>query len=199
MKLHTNTPLAAAMRSVLDQLEARVEFNGRVPVYLAGGLAVHLYTGARVTTDIDAEFGVRRFSPPADIVAEFVLKDGQTKQLYIDTNYNPTFALLHEDYDKAAIPSGMTFKHLELKLLSPTDLAVSKIARFQAHDQEDIRALVQAGLTSSAQIQQRAGEALVGFVGDRRMLQYNLRDALELAREAEQPAPPGFKPDVPRG
>jgi hypothetical protein len=199
MKLHTDTPLAAAMRAVLDQLEARVEFNGTVPVYLAGGLAVHLYTGARVTTDIDAEFGVRRFSPPADLSAEFLLDDGQTKRLYIDTNYNPTFALLHEDYDKAAIASGMTFKHLELKLLSPTDLAVSKIARFQAHDREDIRALVQAGLTSSGEIQQRASEALVGFVGEQRLLQLNLRDAVRIALEAEVQPSPAFKPDVPRG
>jgi hypothetical protein len=65
-------------------------------------------------------------------------------------------------------------------------LVVSKIARFSDNDREDIRSLVQAGLTSADLIEKRAQEALGGFVGNLAFLQLNLRDALALAREAEQ-------------
>lgn len=185
MILHTETALAGALRDVLQQLEQRVTFAGPVTVYLAGGMAVHLYTGVRVTTDIDAEFAVARFIPPP-VGTDVVLEDGQRKHVYLDTNYNASFALLHEDYDVDAVPAGMHFSHLVLKVLSPTDLAVSKIARFAPNDQEDIAALVNAGLTDAAAIQQRAEAAISSYVGDQRMLRHNLNDAIALAQRVER-------------
>lgn len=198
MKFHTDTILAGALRDVLKQLEERVKFPGPVTVFLAGGMAVHLYTGARVTTDVDAEFAVARFSPPA-VGTDVVLEDGVPKHVYLDTNYNPSFALLHENYDLDAIPSGMEFDQLVLKVLAPTDLAVSKIARFADHDREDIATLVRAGLTAAQSIEQRAEEALVGFVGDLTMLRLNLKDAVALARQVEAESNPSATPAPRRG
>lgn len=71
-------------------------------------------------------------------------------------------------------------------MLAPVDLAVSKIARFADNDKEDIVALVRAGLTTARAIEQRAQEALGGFVGGQAMLKLNLRDAVALAKEAER-------------
>ena len=56
---HTRTALAEGLRELFKQLEARLSLRSPMNVYLAGGMAVHLYTATRVTTDVDAEFGGR--------------------------------------------------------------------------------------------------------------------------------------------
>lgn len=88
------------MQEFFRLLESRLELDRPLTVFLAGGMGVHLYTGKRVTTDIDAEFSGR-----------------------------------------VAVPTD---------LLSPVDLAVSKISRLADPNKEDIHDLVHAGLTSAA-------------------------------------------------
>ncbi len=53
-----------------------------------------------------------------------------------------------------------------MRLLSPLDLAVSKLPRYELHDQEDIGALAKAGLIDSQGLRRRAEEALPRYVGD---------------------------------
>jgi len=182
--LHTDTVLAQGLFSLLQTLETRLELQRKINVFLAGGMAVHLYTGTRVTTDVDAEFGARIFLPN-DLVLELVLEDGTQHLIYFDTNYNASFALLHEDYLDDALPVPFSLPHFEVYVLSPVDLAVSKIARFAANDQDDIQALVRAGLTSAAAIETRAEAALAGYVGGLAMLRLNLQDAVKLAEAVE--------------
>jgi hypothetical protein len=158
-------------------------------VYLAGGMAVHLYTASRVTTDVDAEFS-GRVMLPQDLLVEVTLEDGSPQVIYLDTNYNSTFALMHEDYQEDAIPVDLGLEQIRVRVLAPTDLAVSKIARLADNDREDIQALVAAGLTSADEIEARATDALGGYVGGVEMLRANLRDALALAREAAKPTRP---------
>jgi len=50
-----DTASAPGLRRIPAALQHRLELEQPVGLYLAGGLAVHLYTGQRVTTDIDAE------------------------------------------------------------------------------------------------------------------------------------------------
>jgi hypothetical protein len=181
---HTRTALAGGLRELFRQLEERLSLHGPVNVYLAGGMAVHLYTANRVTTDVDAEFG-SRVSLPNDLMAEVMLEDGATQVVYLDTNYNSTFALMHEDYLHDSIPVDLSVDQLRVHVLSPVDLAVSKIARFSDNDKEDIAALVRLGLTNADEIEQRATSALAAYVGGQAMLLLNLRDAVALARQAE--------------
>jgi len=75
---------------------------------------------------------------------------------------------------------------IRVHVLSPVDLAVSKIARFADNDKEDIAALVRLGLTSADEIERRATSALAGYIGGQAMLKLNLRDAVVLARESER-------------
>jgi len=70
-------------------------------------------------------------------------------------------------------------------VLSPLDLAVSKIARLANNDKEDIAALVRLGLTTANEIEQRATSALAGYVGGQAMLRLNLQDTVALARQVE--------------
>lgn len=181
---HTRTALAGGLRELFTQLEQRLALNGPLNVYLAGGMAVHLYTANRVTTDVDAEFGGRVYLPN-DLMVEVTLEDGTAQVVYLDTNYNSSFALMHEDYLDDAIPVDLGVDRIRLHVLSPVDLAVSKIARFADNDKEDIAALVQLGLTSADEIEQRATSALAGYIGGQAMLKLNLRDAVALARRIE--------------
>lgn len=182
--LHVHTALAVGLRELLRQLEDRLALSRPVNVYLAGGMAVHLYTADRVTTNVDAEFGERVFVP-SDLMVEVTLEDGRSQLVYFDTNYNPTFALMHEDYLDDAVPVDMGLDWMRVHVLSPVDLAVSKIARLADNDKEDIKALVRLGLTNADDIEQRATSALSGFVGGQAMLKLNLRDAVALARQAQ--------------
>ena len=181
---HTRTALAEGLRELFKQLEERLSLRSPVNVYLAVGMAVHLYTSDRVTTDVDAEFGARVFIPN-DLIVDVTLEDGTREAVHFDTNYNSTFALMHEDYTDDAIPLDMGIEHIRLHVLSPLDLAVSKIARFADNDKDDIAALVRLGLTSADEIEQRATSALAGYIGGQAMLKLNLRDAVVLAREVE--------------
>ncbi|MBY0242546.1 MAG: hypothetical protein K2X55_24860 [Burkholderiaceae bacterium] len=180
----THTALADGLRELFKQLEQRLALRKPLNVYLAGGMAVHLYTANRVTTDVDAEFG-GRVHLPNDLMVEITLEDGTPQVVYLDTNYNSTFALLHEDYLDASLPVDLGVDHLRVNVLSPVDLAVSKISRFAENDREDIAALVRLGLTTADEIEERANDALAGYVGGQAMLQCNLRDAVRLARQVE--------------
>lgn len=184
MIFHTDTALAKGMKDLFDQLENKLSLTKSVNVYLAGGMAVHLYTANRVTTDIDAEFGSKVFLPK-DLMVEVELENGKKQVMYLDSNYNSTFALMHEDYLDDSIPIDFGLKNLRLHILSPTDLAVSKISRFAENDREDISELVRHGLTSSKEIENRATQAMIGYVGGLEMLKINLRDAIRLAQKVE--------------
>ncbi len=181
---HTHTALAEGLRELFKQLEQRLALGRPLNVYLAGGMAVHLYTADRVTTDVDAEFG-GRVHLPNDLMVEVMLEDGTPQVVYLDTNYNSSFALMHEDYLDDAIPIDLGVDRIRVHVLSPVDLAVSKIARFADNDKEDIAALVRLGLTSADAIEQRATSALAGYIGGQAMLKLNLRDAVALARREE--------------
>lgn len=184
LTFYTHTALADGLRELFKQLEQRLALRNPVNVYLAGGMAVHLYTASRVTTDVDAEFS-GRIHLPNDLMVEITLEDGSPQVVYLDTNYNSTFALLHEDYLDDALPVDLGVDNIRVHVLSPVDLAVSKISRFAENDKEDIAALVRLGLTTADEIQERANSALAGYVGGQAMLHCNLRDAVQLARRVE--------------
>lgn len=177
----TDTRLVDAMPRVFALLVERLELQRPLHVWLAGGMAVHLYTGLRVTSDIDAEYGAR-ILVPGDLIVETTLEDGRQQTVHLDTNYNPTFALMHENYIEDALPVDLGIDMIQLHVLSPVDLAASKIARFSDNDKEDIAALVRLKLTTANEIEQRANEAVGGFVGGVNMLRLNVRDAVALAR-----------------
>lgn len=138
-----------------------------IQMYVAGGAAMHFYTGERISLDIDAAFS-HRIALPENLEVAYRDTDGAARMLYLDRNYSDTLALLHEDaYDDsvALTLDGINAKVLDVRLLSPVDLAVSKVGRFAEHDRNDIAALARHGLISSKALRERAEEALGGYVG----------------------------------
>jgi hypothetical protein len=173
------------------EIVARIGRNlGGAPLrmYVAGGAAVHFYTGTRISGDIDATFS-RRILPGEGLEVSYVDADGTPRLLYFDTQYNESFALVHEDAHEDSIPlalPGLERKPVEVRLFSPLDLAVSKIARFADHDREDIRALARAGLIEPRSLRRRAEEALEDYVGDALRIKTSLRLACEIVRKVRQ-------------
>lgn len=158
-----------AFAELMSRIEAALgSYKGpAIPVYVAGGAASHLYTGSHLSADVDATLG-RRLLLPDDLQVMYRTGDGKHRTLYFDRQYNDTLGLLHEDAHADSVwidVPGVNRKRLEVRLLSPTDLAVSKLARFADPDREDIKALARAGLLSSRDLRKRALEALAGYVG----------------------------------
>jgi hypothetical protein len=141
-----------------------------VVVCVAGGAAMQFYTGARFSNDIDAKIMARVIiDHPEGLQIAYRGKDGHARLLYFDMQYNDSFALLHEHAYDDALPislEGVDPRRLEVRLLTPLDLAVSKLSRFSEHDQDDIRALARAGLIQPDALRRRAEAALPDYVGN---------------------------------
>jgi hypothetical protein len=180
-----DSPIAKGLREFFRLLESRLELDRPLTVFLAGGMAVHLYTAKRVTTDIDAEFA-GRVAVPADLFVQVELPDGSTEDIYFDSNFSTTLGLIHEDYQQDSVPVDLGLQHITVRALSPVDLAVSKISRLADPDKEDIRDLVLAGLTNADEIEARAENALSYYIGNTSSLRFNIRDALAIARKAQR-------------
>lgn len=167
--LRADAAYFAAFSQVMERLQdALGEAARAVRVCVAGGAALHLYTGGRVSKDIDAKV-MARVLLPENLEVAYRDRDGHARLLYFDTQYNDTYALLHEDAYDDALPidvPGVDPRRMDVRLLGPLDLAVSKLSRFEMHDQEDIRALALAGLIDAAGLRHRAEEALPGYVGN---------------------------------
>lgn len=163
-----------------------------VKMYLAGGVAVNLYTGSRPTRDVDASFSRRLLMPPAaELVVPYVAEDGRIRSLYFDSNDNTTFAVMHENHEEDSWlverNDGMP-KGIELRILSPVDLVVSKLVRFSDNDRADITALAKQGLIYPRLLQERAEQALAYYVGRPAPVEMSLREALRMVSVVEKDA-----------
>ncbi len=159
----------------------------RLPVrmYLAGGAAVHFYAGGRVSEDVDAAFSVRMLLP-VDLDVGYLDAQGKPRLLYFDRQYNDTFALMHEDARDDSVPLtilGVDQRVLDVRVLSPVDLAVSKIGRFDDHDRDDVAALARAGLITATAVRRRANEALDYYVGSKDRVRTSIDLACRLIEE----------------
>lgn len=161
-----------ALLEVLRRVEA--EFRGYDPAALpitmtiAGGAALYLLTDERVSMDIDATFS-RRVLFDKDIEVSYRDPDGRAALLYLDRNYNDTLGLMHEDADRDALKmeiAGIDHSILDVRILTPLDLAVSKLARFSDQDREDIILLARRKLINAASLRARAEYALQAYVGN---------------------------------
>lgn len=167
-----STGYGAALLDVLKRIES--EFRGYdrrvlpIRMVIAGGTALYLHTGERVTEDIDATFS-RRALFSGDIEMAYRDPDGRAALLYLDRNYNDTLGLLHEDADDDAMRvdiKGIDRKVLDVRVLTPIDLAVSKLARFSDQDRDDILLLARRKLIAAKALRKRAEEALGSYVGN---------------------------------
>ena len=160
-----------------------------IRMVVAGGAALHLLTGARVSEDVDAVFS-KRVLFDEDIEVSYRDPDGRARLLYLDRNYNDTLGLLHEDAHKDAQPvafAGIDKKLIDVRVLAPIDLAVFKLSRFADQDREDILLLAKEGLIDSGSLRKRAEQALAGYVGDLDSVRNSIAIACRLVESARPP------------
>lgn len=158
-----------------------------VQMYVAGGAALYFYTGERVTQDIDAAFS-RRIALPDKLEVSYRDADGAAQLLYLDRQYSDTLALIHENAYRDSEPlalSGLKPEILDVRLLTPTDLAISKIGRLTSQDRDDIAALARRGLVRSASLRTRAEEAVGDFIGETNRLRGNIDTACRIVADVE--------------
>lgn len=168
--------LAARIAVALGQVPAEAL---PIHMYVAGGAALHFHTGGRVSVDVDAVFS-RRIALPADLEVAYRDEDGTARLLYFNIQYNDTLALMHEDAREDSLPlvlDGIDPRVLDVRVLTPLDLAVSKLARFADVDRDDIAALARRGLITAGDLRVRALEALEGYVGDTARLRGHVASA----------------------
>jgi len=189
-----------------EYLAAFAEISGRVaailavspakslPVrmYVAGGAALYLTTGVRVSEDIDATFS-RRLVLGEDMEVSYRDTDGGARLLYLDRNYNDTLGLLHQDAYADSLPvripgiDAASAARLEVRILSPLDLAVTKISRFSEQDRADIELLAREGLIDAKALRRRAEEALQDYVGALDSARMSIALACRIVEAAAQP------------
>ena len=149
-----------------------------IRMVVAGGAALHFHTGSRVSLDIDASFS-RRIVLPAGLEVAYRDEDGAARLLYFNYQYNDTLGLMHEDAYADSLPlslPGIDSRVLDVRLLAPVDLAISKLGRYSAQDIADILALATHGLLDGDAMVTRAQAAISAYVGDTRRLQGNIDD-----------------------
>jgi hypothetical protein len=153
-----------------------------IRMYVAGGAALHFHTGERVSVDVDAVFS-RRIALPDGLEVAYRDEDGSARLLYFDRQYNDTLGLMHEDAQDDSIPlelEGIDSHVLDVRVLTPVDLAVSKLGRFSGQDRADIAALARRDLLSATNLENRALEALEIYVGDTQRLRGNIASAVRI-------------------
>jgi len=183
-----NMPSTAFERAVLEvfqKLAASIQDEvppGHVRAYISGGAAMHWLTHTRVSDDVDAIMS-HNVLLPAGLIAAYCDSDGQERRVEYDTNYNPTLSLLHPDYQQRARPVALsqdTGSALDVFVLAPVDLAITKLARFAARDQQDIQVLIDRGLLCDAeQFRALAQEALGFYVGQKAIIKENINDVFD--------------------
>ena len=181
----------AAFREIVNRIASSLAALPKsvlpIRMYVAGGGALHLYTGERVSRDIDATFS-RRIVLPENLEVAYCDADGAARLLYFDRQYNDTLGLLHEDAQDDSVPiaiPGHDGSILEIRLLSALDLAVSKIGRFSSQDRDDISTLARHKLITSTALRRRAAGALAGYVGDTARAEGSIELAVRIVADIE--------------
>ena len=189
-----------AERKLIPELQAHLEAlsrrlgNLQVPLhaYIAGGIAVNYHTGVRMSDDVDIKWSHRVAIPPDMEI--FTVPDPEAPDEVImvtmDAGFSDTLGSFPPDWEKKA-PEIVRVADIVIHVITPLDLAVSKLARFADRDQEDIRALAEQGLIGGDELAARAEEALGYYVGDTTFIRYNIRDAVEMVRAIEAEDEPG--------
>jgi hypothetical protein len=150
---------------------------GAIKLIIFGGCAVHLYTGHRVSTDIDGEVfetidlqGVQATHLLAEFPEPFLdPHSGRPLELNWDLGFNTTLGPLHEGYLERGIRMSefADDSPVHVYVAAPVDIAISKLGRAQQHDLDDIAAMLRKGLIDVAELRRLAAEAIDCYVGNR--------------------------------
>ncbi|HFQ4920904.1 TPA: DUF6036 family nucleotidyltransferase [Vibrio vulnificus] len=191
--LFVGTPLSKAVFELFDGLEKLLtdKFDelpsGAVKAYVLGGCAVHIYTNARGSNDLDTEFEASKSLDIHTVILdldEVYFTDPATGEssLYLDGNFNTAIASMASDYKERSIPLVSGENLLHVYLVSAVDVAVSKLSRLAADDMSDIIAMFKASRFTLAEFKEFAEDA-VRYSENPEKLQKNVDHAIRSLEE----------------
>ncbi len=165
------------LQKALDEMVGKIDatlksygYSGEpIKMTLAGGMAVSYYCGIRYTEDVDATFSRKILLPFDELVVNYTKEDGTDAIIYFDTNYTPSLALMHDDYEECVVEYAninTPDRNIKLFVLSPLDLAISKISRFSDQDVNDILSLARQHYFTIDEFKNRAMDALSYYIGN---------------------------------
>ena len=201
---HLGKTYLDALKFLIGRIQETVRpYAKRLPepvrMFIAGGTCLAFYVDRRISDDIDATFS-RKIALPEDLEVAYMGADGKPRLLYFDYQYNDTLGLMHPNAHEDSTPfplPGIDPKLVEIRLLSPLDLAVSKLSRYGQTDQGDIHALAKAGLLTEKELRARAEDALIGYIGNIDALKTTIGLACGLVRSARKKPVKGRRPQKP--
>ena len=183
-----------ALKEIIERVSETIKEGTVLDAYLAGGIATYIHVESklagkepyRYSEDVDIYFA-RGLSLPDEIVVTYKDHDGEVRALMLDRNYNPELGPRHPD----ALTDATTLFHsrngrIQLKILTPVDLAVTKSGRFQDHDREDIELLARCGLLEADAYEARAKVAVDYLATDPKPVLANIQDAVGLIRRSKR-------------
>ncbi|MEI8633591.1 DUF6036 family nucleotidyltransferase [Vibrio sp. PP-XX7] len=161
---------------------------GSIKAYVFGGCAVHLYTNARGSNDLDAELNAANKLDISSIILELdpvYFDDPEVGESTLDwdANFNIGLPSLGPDYKENAIPLVYGDSILHISLVSAVDIAVSKLSRLAEDDLKDIIALFKAKRFSLEDFKQVAQDA-IDYSSTPDSLQSNVEFAITAIEEA---------------
>ena len=181
-----NTSLKDAVKEMVEIIGAKLPSKYKkkpVNLYISEGIAIHFHTASRVSKDLDAIID-KNISIPSKLKVIWQNEQGEFEELSYDHNYSPTLGLMHEDFDKRAIYQFSIDEKLNVFLLDPIDLIISKLSRFGEQDQEDIRRIIQNDLVKKEDLVILANDAIaIASAGRPETLKLNLDLILEMFDE----------------
>ncbi|MHB1882535.1 MAG: DUF6036 family nucleotidyltransferase [Acidithiobacillus sp.] len=169
-----------------------------VRLIMTGGAAMALYSPTRSSEDVDAIFSHRIVLP--EVLVPYVDEHGQRCTLTWDRNYAPVIGLMHPDAEEDAIFVAQSpDRQFDILVLSPIDLAVSKLGRYADNDQRDIQELHTDRLITPQALEARAEAAMRYYVGNVGQVHHNTITALQNMgyQPTIQPPPSRFIPPEP--
>lgn len=161
---------ASDLLGFLGLVETHLEED--VVLVAAGGTALTLLGVKESTVDIDLT------GPVASVAAFEVALAKQPHGYRVDTWPDGTVFMvtLPEDYLERSRPVPTDLEAIELRALDPVDVIVTKVARYDARDREDIRAAWEAFSVAPADVEARAAQAV--YAGGEAAYEANLQAAL---------------------
>lgn len=183
MELYTTTPLGKAILKAFSELNEDIseklgeDTPGSCKAYVFGGAALHIFTNARGSSDIDVEIEAAERLTVDEIVISYIDEESNEQFVEIDPNFSTGISgTLSEDYRETAIPLmvGPT-DTLHVFLVSPINLAVHKLDRLAADDQNDIISLAKAGKITASELHEVGTEVVSYSIGSEERLKSNLK------------------------
>lgn len=145
-KLFLETEIAQEIWQLFREIEEEMQLRAPLNMYLAGGAAMHLYDGERVPRDVDAIVDARHWG----LAPRFCVP---SPRLALDPGYFETKSCLPERFRDRATRLDVGTSLLQLHVVSPVDLAISKLYFFPGVHERDVRKLLELGLISSTELQ----------------------------------------------